>query len=74
MRPSKCDICDADLKDAYIDGRTRRGPWANMCPSCFFISPGIGKLGIGLGTKFVRKKDEWVKAPLPKKTIRGIVS
>lgn len=55
MNPTKCDVCNGPLKDVYVDGRTVHGPWANMCPSCFFISPGVGKLGVGNGTKFERK-------------------
>lgn len=43
-----CDIHKYDLKQegvvAHYDGKTKRGPWANMCGACF------AKLGIGLGT------------------------
>ena len=37
----KCDICKT--RDAHYDGRTRLGPWANMCLQCF------GEFGVGLG-------------------------
>lgn len=69
-----CDMCQAEIKSVYIDGRTKFGPWANMCPSCFFTGPGVGILGVGNGTKFVKHKGDWIKAPPAKKTIHGVVS
>jgi len=36
----KCDFCG---KVAKYDGRTKHGPWANMCLICF------GEQGVGLG-------------------------
>lgn len=37
----QCDICQIQV--AVIDGRTKTGPWANMCQDCF------EQLGCGLG-------------------------
>lgn len=59
--PSNCDICDCKITDTFIDGRTRMGPWGNMCPTCH-VSHGIG-LGTGKGQKYVFDDLElvWVK-------------
>lgn len=49
----KCDICIhvhglGDLGNtAEYDGKTKQGPWANMCGYCF-KTHGLG-LGTGLG-------------------------
>jgi hypothetical protein len=42
-RPS-CDFCKSE---AVIDGKTRLGPWAYMCPLHFAVY-GVG-LGLGKG-------------------------
>lgn len=36
---------------AAFDGKTRQGPWANMCPGCFPVH-GIG-LGTGKGQRLI---------------------
>lgn len=41
---NECNLCQAQLTDFLIDGATRMGPWAVMCPTCH------GKFGRGLGT------------------------
>lgn len=48
-----CDICHTDLptKVYFVDGRTKRGPWALMCPACHH------RYGVGLGTGFGQKYD-----------------
>jgi hypothetical protein len=33
--PKCCDICEVKIKDRFFDGRTLRGPWANMCLTCY---------------------------------------
>ena len=48
-----CDFCSAD---AGYDGRTKMGPWANMCESCF-KSHGVG-LGYGHGQKLIVSQDK----------------
>ena len=52
-----CDICDSrgDKTPAAYDGRTRMGPWANMCEECF-EEYGVG-LGLGRGQRLVRSRD-----------------
>lgn len=45
-----CDICGALLATVRIDGRTRFGPWADMCVGCH-ARVGVG-LGTGKGQKF----------------------
>lgn len=44
-RPS-CDIHKGSghTVPAMVDGKTRSGPWANMCEDCF------DRFGVGLGT------------------------
>jgi len=44
-----CDFCN---KKARYDGKTKMGPWANMCEDCF-KKFGIG-LGMGKGQKLVQ--------------------
>jgi len=49
-RPSavrKCQLCGA--RDAEVDGKTRMGPWADMCAACHKIY-GVG-LGAGRGSR-----------------------
>jgi hypothetical protein len=52
MGSTKCDICGCECKKELIDGATREGPWAVMCPKCHRIH-GCG-LGSGVGQKYVR--------------------
>jgi hypothetical protein len=51
-----CDICPvgADTVAAY-DGKTRMGPWANMCEK-HWATHGVGRLGTGYGQKLVTKE------------------
>ena len=44
--PTECDICHNDITTDFVDGKTRFGPWACMCFSCY------KKNGTGLGTGF----------------------
>lgn len=67
--PEKCDTCDTPITTTFYDaattdpvcnalaGRTIRGPWANMCPSCFTLGPGCGKLGPGFGQQYEKQDD-----------------
>ena len=57
--PSNCDICGEPITDEFIDGKTRMGLWANMCPKCFKQN-GVG-LGTGKGQKYQNKDNKWIK-------------
>ena len=59
--PEKCDICSCKIEDDFIDGRTKYGPWANMCPACH-CKDGVG-LGTGKGQKYKKSVQNglWVK-------------
>jgi hypothetical protein len=58
--PTQCDICTAPITDAFIDGKTRMGPWANMCRKCH-VHLGVG-LGTGKGQHYVKQPDgRWLK-------------
>ena len=46
----RCQFCGHKLI-AFIDGKTRRGPWAIMCPQCF-LREGIG-VGPGQGQAYL---------------------
>jgi len=61
----KCDIPGCD-QTAHYDGKTKQGPWANMCEE-HFQKLGVG-LGLGKGQKLILigGKDEMPKtAPMP---------
>lgn len=47
----KCDYCE---RLAMVDGKTKDGPWANMCEK-HFEQNGIG-LGQGMGQKYILVK------------------
>lgn len=57
--PAVCDICDRPIRDAFVDGRTRMGPWANMDTGCH-AQFGTG-LGTGIGQRFEQTPDGWLK-------------
>lgn len=46
----KCNFCP---KKADVDGKTRMGPWAFMCPLHFQMW-GI-KLGLGFGQRLIQR-------------------
>jgi hypothetical protein len=46
----KCDICKRTIKTYFVDGNTKLGGWALMCPACF-KKYGFG-LGVGRGQKY----------------------
>lgn len=54
-RAPECDIHKYDQGvtgvPAVVDGKTTRGPWANMCAECF-DAHGVG-LGLGRGQRFI---------------------
>lgn len=55
----KCDICKSEVLPVYVDGKTRMGPWANMCPICY-AEYGIG-LGEGLGQAYKLTNGKYLK-------------
>lgn len=58
--PAVCDICDRQFSTVFIDGRTRQGPWANMCPKCH-VGYGVG-IGIGKGQQYeITDAGRWQK-------------
>ena len=52
LPPKHCDACGTAITDKFYDARTEHGPWACMCPSCFTLGPGVGRLGKGLGQEY----------------------
>jgi len=49
-KPVTCEICGNPLKDVFIDGKIKLGPWAIMCERCHAI---LGEgLGPGKGQKY----------------------
>ena len=45
----ECDICNKETNE-YVDGKTKMGPWANMCLDCFKTN-GVG-IGLGKGQRY----------------------
>ena len=41
--PKRCDICMRPKPKVFVDGKTKKGHWAWMCPVCH------DKFGVGLG-------------------------
>lgn len=58
--PTHCDLCRARIQRTFVDGRTGDGRWGIMCPSCR-VAYGPAKLGIGLGQKYERQGDSYVR-------------
>ena len=48
--PEKCDLCEEQLEETFIDGVVQGRGWAVMCPRCH-KEKGIG-LGMGCGQQF----------------------
>jgi len=46
----ECNLCGKDRLSEFVDGKTRMGPWANMCLPCY-RKVGVG-LGVGKGQKY----------------------
>lgn len=66
--PIACDLIghvggthdDITETGVFVDGRTRMGPWANMCQTCH-DRHGTG-LGTGNGQRYTRQDDgRWLK-------------
>ena len=49
------------ITTAFIDGRTKYGPWAIMTPLSWG-QHGIGRLGTGFGQRYEKQADgQWLK-------------
>ena len=46
----ECNLCAKERLSEFVDGKTRMGPWANMCLPCF-RKVGVG-LGVGRGQRY----------------------
>lgn len=58
---TKFDDFGLPYKDIMIDGRTIRGPWANMTEQSWRVH-GVGRLGTGYGQKYKKQADgRWLK-------------
>lgn len=55
-----CDLCHRPIQYTFVDGRTKDGRWAIMCPACR-IEQGREKLGVGLGQKYERRGGDFVR-------------
>lgn len=62
--PKACDICEKPIGTVFTDGKTRRGPWAIMCPDCL-PRMSIARTtfhGTGLGQEYTKQADgKWMK-------------
>ena len=50
-----CDFCGFYGPKYLVDGKTKQGPWATMCPSCHKAN-GVG-LGLGKGQIYELNND-----------------
>lgn len=49
------------IRDVFIDGRSRMGPWGLFTPDSWRYY-GTGRLGVGWGQRYVRQDDgRWLK-------------
>jgi len=48
----ECNLCGKVNLSEFVDGKTRMGPWANMCMPCY-RKVGVG-LGVGRGQRYAR--------------------
>lgn len=46
----ECNLCGKVNLSEFVDGKTRMGPWANMCLPCY-RKVGVG-LGVGRGQRY----------------------
>ena len=54
-----CALCGAKFTRFFVDGKTRSGQWADMCPTCH-VFEGLG-IGTGIGQKYELKNGIWTK-------------
>ena len=73
-----CDMCkESPPAQAYADGKTTLGPWADMCKDCYAIY-GVG-LGLGRGQELLleppdttKEEDEEAGGEMPADVILGL--
>ena len=58
--PKGCECCSLPLTTTFYDAKLKTGPWALICPRCFTLGPGYGKLGLGWGQKYVKTGEGWL--------------
>lgn len=60
VSPTECDIGGEKIRKSFVDGRTKMGPWANMCLKCS-REHGVG-VGQGKGQLYQKQADNrWLK-------------
>lgn len=57
--PTDCNTCGDIIMDEFVDGKTKTGPWAIMCPTCH-KTHGVG-LGTGKGQRYKQQGEDYVK-------------
>jgi len=71
--PDYCDLCERHIINAFVDAKTKAGPWGVLCLECH-AEEGVG-FGIGRGALYrkvrvpILQKYEWRKAE-PKEDVR----
>jgi hypothetical protein len=56
--PTECETCGDQITDRFVDGMTKYGPWAVMCPGCWKDGIGIGgAYGNGRGQLYKKAED-----------------
>lgn len=56
--PVGCDLCSLRIDKKFIDGKTKFGPWACMCPHCHRDHG--GELGLGKGQEYTKTFEQGV--------------
>jgi len=56
---TSCQLCQQKINKRFIDGKTKQGPWAIMCPACHTWR-GVG-LGAGKGQEYILFGTTYVK-------------
>jgi len=53
--PTNCELCGNVIRNSFVDGKTKAGPWAIMCLDCAVGE--VLKFGTGTGQQYVRHED-----------------
>lgn len=51
--PEDCEWCGDSIKNDFVDGKLKVGPWCDMCLDCH-KKHGVG-LGLGKGQRYQRQ-------------------